>query len=148
MVSVYQDYQHCINLNTVKNGQTMFARRVIESLACSTPVISNYSRALDVMFSGQRSFVANNIVEYHPKYCSAAIEGLTSQKAISFIESIALGSALPTEGFIAALNMQAGHERITLESFESTVFFIEPHVNLVELSCQCEGILCTFSPTS
>lgn len=139
MVSVYQDYQHCINLNTVQNGQTMFARRVIESLACSTPVISNYSRALDVMFSGQRSFVANNIVEYHPKYCSAAIEGLTSQKAISFIESIALGAALPTEGFIAALNMQAGYERITLESFESTVFFIEPQVNLVELSCQCEG---------
>ncbi|KOO58149.1 hypothetical protein WH43_10195 [Rheinheimera sp. KL1] len=139
MVSVYQDYQYCINLNTVQNGQTMFARRVIESLACSTPVLSNYSRALDVLFNSQRRFIANNIVEYQPKHCSAALEGLTSQNAISFIESIVLSSVLPTEGIIAALNLQAGYERITLESFEHTVAFIEPKVNRVELTCRLEA---------
>jgi hypothetical protein len=138
MVSVYQSYQHCINLNTVQNGQTMFARRVIESLACSTPVLSNYSRALDVLFNSQRRFIANNIVEYQPKYCSATLEGLTSQKAIAFIESIVFGSILPTEGLLVALNKQAGYERITIESLECAVALIEPKVNRVELSCQSE----------
>lgn len=136
MVSVYQDYQHCINLNTVQNGQTMFARRVIESLACSTSVLSNYSRALDVLFNSKRRFIANNIVEYQPEHCSAAIEGLTSQNAIAFIEAIALRAVLPTEGFIAALNAKAGYKRTILELFEHAIVFAEPRVNSVELSCK------------
>jgi hypothetical protein len=139
MVSVYQEYQHCINLNTVQNGQTMFARRVIECLACHTSVLSNYSRALDILFSSKRRFIANNIVEYQPEHCSVVIEGLTSENATAFIESIALRDTLPAEGFIAELNAKAGYERTVLELFENAIVFSEPRVSSVELSCKIQA---------
>lgn len=139
MVSIYQSYQYCINLNTVQNGQTMFARRVIESLACSTSVLSNYSRALDVLFKCKRKFVAYNLVEYIPSECSEAIEGLTSQNAINFIESIVLRDVQPAEGFIAKLNSYAGYVRTILEKVEESIIVKEAIVSRPELTCHLEG---------
>lgn len=46
----YKGYTTGINLNSVKQSQSMFARRVYELLASNTLVVSNYSPALDVMF--------------------------------------------------------------------------------------------------
>lgn len=50
MWKAYQGYKYTINLNSVKDSPTMFARRVYESLASATPVISNYSWGVDNMF--------------------------------------------------------------------------------------------------
>ncbi|WP_348686000.1 glycosyltransferase [Rheinheimera aquimaris] len=138
MVFVYQNYEHCINLNTVQNGQTMFARRVIECLACATPVLSNYSRALDVLFKRKRKFVADNMVEYIPIDCSEAIEGLTSKNAVNFIESVVLGNVQSAEGFIAKLNSYAGYKRTTLQYIERSIVFTEAKVSRSELSCYLE----------
>jgi spore maturation protein CgeB len=46
----YKGYRYGINLNTVKQSQTMFARRIFELLASNTVVISNFSRGARLMF--------------------------------------------------------------------------------------------------
>ena len=46
----YKGYRFGINLNSIKDSQTMFARRVYELLASGTITVSNYSRGLRVMF--------------------------------------------------------------------------------------------------
>lgn len=46
----YKGYRFGINLNSVKNSQTMFARRVYELLGSNTITISNYSRGLKNLF--------------------------------------------------------------------------------------------------
>lgn len=52
MWKAYKGYRYTINLNTVKHSPTMFARRVYESLASGTPVISNYSEGVVTQFGG------------------------------------------------------------------------------------------------
>ncbi|KRA30244.1 hypothetical protein ASD68_15470 [Rhodanobacter sp. Root627] len=46
----YKGYQYAINLNSVKQSQTMFARRAFDLLGCNTLTVSNYSRGLRLMF--------------------------------------------------------------------------------------------------
>ena len=46
----YKGYTCSINLNSVKQSQSMFARRVYELLASNTTTLSNYSRGLRLMF--------------------------------------------------------------------------------------------------
>ncbi|MFE4196516.1 FkbM family methyltransferase [Paenarthrobacter sp. NPDC056912] len=46
----YKGYDYAINLNSVKESQSMFARRVYELLASNTTVVSNYSRGLQLLF--------------------------------------------------------------------------------------------------
>lgn len=46
----YKGYRYGINMNTIKQSQTMFARRVFELLASNTVVVSNYSRGVRTMF--------------------------------------------------------------------------------------------------
>lgn len=52
MWKAYKGYRYTVNLNTVKHSPTMFARRVYESLASGTPVISNYSEGVRTQFGG------------------------------------------------------------------------------------------------
>lgn len=46
----YKGYRYAINLNSVKQSQTMFARRVFELLACNTLTVSNFSRGVRLLF--------------------------------------------------------------------------------------------------
>lgn len=46
----YKGYEFGINMNTIKQSQTMFARRVFEMLASNTIVLSNYSRGVRLLF--------------------------------------------------------------------------------------------------
>ncbi|MCV7512040.1 glycosyltransferase [Micrococcus luteus] len=46
----YKGYTVNLNLNSVKQSQSMFARRVFELLASNTLVVSNFSRGLRLMF--------------------------------------------------------------------------------------------------
>ncbi|MEY8715377.1 glycosyltransferase [Francisella philomiragia] len=50
MYKANKGYKYQINMNTVQNSSTMFARRVYESLASGTPVISNYSKGVEQLF--------------------------------------------------------------------------------------------------
>ena len=46
----YKGYQYVINLNSIKQSQSMFARRIYEVLASNTITISNFSRGLRLLF--------------------------------------------------------------------------------------------------
>ncbi len=46
----YKGYRYGINMNTIKQSQTMFARRVFELLASNTVVVSNFSRGARLLF--------------------------------------------------------------------------------------------------
>ena len=46
----YKGYRYGINMNTIKQSQTMFARRVFELMASNTVVVSNFSRGMRLMF--------------------------------------------------------------------------------------------------
>lgn len=45
----YKGYRYGININTVKQSQSMFARRAFELLACNTVTVSNFSRGLRML---------------------------------------------------------------------------------------------------
>ncbi|MDO6578819.1 glycosyltransferase [Alteromonas stellipolaris] len=66
MWRAYKGYKYTVNMNTVKHSPTMFARRVYESLASGTPVISNYSEGVVTQFSGIvcASDSKKDIIEY------------------------------------------------------------------------------------
>ena len=52
MLTAYRCYDVMLNVNTVTGSPTMFSRRVFESLACGTPVISSESVGMSRMLDG------------------------------------------------------------------------------------------------
>ncbi len=46
----YKGYKIALNANSITNSQTMFARRVIETLACNTPIISSEADSIKHLF--------------------------------------------------------------------------------------------------
>ncbi len=46
----YKGYKIALNANSIINSQTMFARRVIETLACNTPIISSEADSIKYLF--------------------------------------------------------------------------------------------------
>jgi spore maturation protein CgeB/chromosome segregation ATPase/glycosyltransferase involved in cell wall biosynthesis len=46
----YKGYRYAINLNSIKQSQSMFARRVFELLGSNTITISNFSRGIRLLF--------------------------------------------------------------------------------------------------
>ena len=52
---IYKEYEFAINLNTVTDSNTMFAKRVFELMASNTIVLSNYSK-------GVYKFFKNNVL--------------------------------------------------------------------------------------
>jgi len=63
----YKGYQYGLNLNSIKQSQSMFARRVFELIGCNTFVISNYSRGLRLLF-GDYVISSDNKSEIISKY--------------------------------------------------------------------------------
>jgi hypothetical protein len=49
MLSTYRAYRVMLNVNSVATSPTMFSRRVFESLACGTPVVSSASAGMEAM---------------------------------------------------------------------------------------------------
>lgn len=85
MYKAHQGYKYQINMNTVQDSMTMFARRVYESLASGTPVISNDSVGVRnlfgdlVLFSNQNDHLALRLKELEDtpsKYDELAKEGV------------------------------------------------------------------------
>ncbi len=52
IMKAYKGYKVCVNTNSILDSDTMFARRVIESLACNTPVVSSYAKSINKLFNG------------------------------------------------------------------------------------------------
>ncbi|EBF6110852.1 FkbM family methyltransferase [Campylobacter coli] len=66
IVKAYKGYKFGITINTVKQSQTMFARRAFELIACNTFVVSNFSRALRNFF-GDLVVSSDNVNELKDK---------------------------------------------------------------------------------
>jgi glycosyltransferase involved in cell wall biosynthesis len=62
----YKGYRYGINMNTIKQSQTMFARRVFELLASNTVVISNFSRGVRLLF-GDLVITSDEAVQLHQR---------------------------------------------------------------------------------
>jgi spore maturation protein CgeB/glycosyltransferase involved in cell wall biosynthesis len=60
--NAYKGYRYAINLNSIKQSQTMFARRVFELLGSNTITISNFSRGVRLLF-GDLVVVSDNAKE-------------------------------------------------------------------------------------
>ena len=63
----YKGYEVGLNLNTIKDSPTMFARRVFELIASNTHVFSNYSRGVDLLF-GDIVFSSDSGLESVDRY--------------------------------------------------------------------------------
>ncbi|MBX7484152.1 glycosyltransferase family protein [Qipengyuania qiaonensis] len=50
MLRIHKSFQVFLNVNSVTQSDTMFARRIFEVLACSTPIVSTASSGLEKMF--------------------------------------------------------------------------------------------------
>lgn len=81
----YKGFKAMVNINTVKNSPTMFARRVFEALASGTPVISNYSEGIkrvfgDIVYASddEQNIKADleSIFENEQEYKSTVIKGI------------------------------------------------------------------------
>lgn len=88
--NIYRNASYVININTVKNSETMFARRVFEIMACNTCVISNESLGMKKMFGNNVWFVneqfdtssSKKICEQNVQY---VMENHTNSKRIRYI---------------------------------------------------------------
>ena len=60
MLTTYRCYDVMMNVNTVTDSPTMFSRRVFESLACGTPVISTDSVGLEATLGGYVRITRNS----------------------------------------------------------------------------------------
>lgn len=47
MLEKYRQFSIFLNVNSVKGSPTMFSRRVLELLACGTPVVSGYAKGIE-----------------------------------------------------------------------------------------------------
>lgn len=54
---IMNEADYVININSVKDSRTMFARRVFEAMACGRIVISNESDGLQALFPGHIWFL-------------------------------------------------------------------------------------------
>ncbi|MFD0618101.1 glycosyltransferase [Paenibacillus sp. GCM10027629] len=50
IAKAYKGYKVMLNVNSVKNSPTMFSRRVFEGLASGTPIVSTYSKGINMLF--------------------------------------------------------------------------------------------------
>ncbi|UTB33057.1 MAG: glycosyltransferase [Methanobacterium sp. ERen5] len=60
MANVYKESKCAININTVTDSDTMFARRAFELILCNTLVLSNHSKGLEKLFNDNIIFMDKN----------------------------------------------------------------------------------------
>lgn len=68
----YKGYNYGINMNSVNQSQTMFARRVFEMMASNTVTVGNYAKGLRTLF-GDLTICTNSaktLSTYLQKYCA------------------------------------------------------------------------------
>jgi len=75
IADIYKNAKYAINVNTIQNSQTMFARRVFEIMACNTCVISNESVGMEKMF-GKNVWFYNKSFDFEniEKICAENVE--------------------------------------------------------------------------
>jgi len=60
MLAVYKLHKVFLNVNSVVDSPTMFSRRVLELLACGTPVISSYAKGIESLLGPDVVFMSRS----------------------------------------------------------------------------------------
>jgi len=69
---LYNRYSAALNINTITDSPTMFSRRLIELMACRTPVITNNSLSVETLFKDMVLIAENSAhAEEHIKHLLA-----------------------------------------------------------------------------
>lgn len=74
----YKGYQFAININSIKQSQSMFARRVFELLASNTLVVSNFSQGISILLGNLA--IATDSTTTIEKWIHRLQDELTSRK--------------------------------------------------------------------
>ncbi|MCV3482717.1 FkbM family methyltransferase [Campylobacter sp. CNRCH_2014_0184h] len=126
IIKAYKGYKFGITMNTVKQSQTMFARRAFELIACNTFVVSNFSRALRNFF-GDLVISSDDTNELKNKLKLACEDEMYYKK----IKLNALRKVMKEHTYTDRLNFIASV--VYKEQFESKhKFYILIHVNSQE----------------
>lgn len=75
----YKGYRYAINLNSIKQSQTMFARRVFELMASNTIVLSNFSKGVRLFF-GDLVVSTDNKLEASSKMSNVMSQNILEDK--------------------------------------------------------------------
>lgn len=130
----YKGYAFGLNLNSVKQSQTMFARRAFDLMLSNTHVVSNYSRGLRLLFGDLvtstddgaqverrlRPFLDAGEVSYRRLHRLAALRKVmlehSAEHRLGYIFSKVLGQrtgrGLPAVVLVAAVSSHADMQRI------------------------------------
>lgn len=133
----YKGYRYGINMNTIKQSQTMFARRVFELLASNTVVVSNFSRGTRLLFgdlvvsSDNQEQIAERmrpIIEDELRYRKLRLLGLrkvmtehTYAQRLAYIQAKLTGKSYILQQPLVVLIAQAHDEqelKCILEAFQ------------------------------
>ncbi|EGK8006520.1 FkbM family methyltransferase [Campylobacter lari] len=126
IIKAYKGYKFGITMNTVKQSQTMFARRAFELIACNTFVVSNFSRALRNFF-GDLVISSDDMNELKNKLKLVCEDEMYCKK----IKLNALRKVMKEHTYTDRLNFIASV--VYKEQFESKhKFYILIHVNSQE----------------
>ncbi|HEA8110381.1 FkbM family methyltransferase [Campylobacter lari] len=126
IIKAYKGYKFGITMNTVKQSQTMFARRAFELIACNTFVVSNFSRALRNFF-GDLVISSDDMNELKDKLKLVCEDEIYYKK----IKLNALRKVMKEHTYADRLNFIASV--VYKEQFESKhKFYILIHVNSQE----------------
>ncbi|ADZ09159.1 hypothetical protein Metbo_0910 [Methanobacterium lacus] len=60
MAKIYKESRYAVNINSVTDSNTMFARRAFELILCNTLVLSNHSKGLERLFKDTIVFMDQN----------------------------------------------------------------------------------------
>lgn len=137
----YKGYKFSVNVNTIKQSQTMFARRVFELLASNTAVVSNFSKGVKLFFGDlviasdskdelkrKLSEITNDELQYR-KFLLQGLRKVmqehTYKHRLQYIISILSKKPFKLEsksiGVIAKVSSQEEYRRVK-ESFDRQVY--------------------------
>lgn len=153
----YKGYNFGINMNTIKQSQTMFARRVYELLASNTVVVSNYSRGIKSTFgdlvvcSDSEQEIKKQLAEIctsDQQYKKYRLRGLrkvmqehTYGHRLSFIKSVLSGKTFTTQSpnvLVMASVKNVKELTNVIENFERQSYFNKSLVVLSEEEIDAE----------
>ncbi|MCL2736343.1 MAG: glycosyltransferase [Propionibacteriaceae bacterium] len=80
MATVFKQYSMALNVNTVKNSETMCSRRVFDLLACGVPVLSNYARGITTLVGD--AVCATDSPEEAQQFARESIRGQRGMTAV------------------------------------------------------------------
>lgn len=86
LASIYKSSLFGLNINTVTDSTTMFARRVFELMSSNTLVLSNYSAGLATFF-GDRVVILDGVTDKLGQLTDERVEQLRDENLHSVLES-------------------------------------------------------------